>query len=137
MPTYFARARILANPKNVPGPIRGARTPDHIPSTRKMFIDLSGFRSSHLIQAANLKNVLGPIRADLSLMRVISTRKMFLDLSGVSAARDRMLSLKMFLDLSCLSFAIGRTVPTPTIFVDPSGGDGDCCKQRDDIVRPR
>ena len=54
------------------------RAPDHIPSTQKMFIDLSGFRSSCLSLAANLKNVRRPIRADLSVTRVLSTRKMFL-----------------------------------------------------------
>jgi hypothetical protein len=70
---YFARARILANPKNVPGPIRGARAPDHIPSTQKMFIDLSGFRSSRLTQAANLENIPGPNSAALSVPRLLST----------------------------------------------------------------
>jgi len=83
-----------------------------------MFLDLSGFRSSRLTHAPNPKNVLGPIRANVSFTRVLSTGKMFLDLSGVSAARDRMLSLK--------------NVPGSI-----QGGDGDGCKQSDDIVKPR
>jgi hypothetical protein len=62
----------------------------------------------------------GPIRADLSLMRVISTRKMFLDLSGVSAARDRMLSLKNVPGPIGFSFAIGPFCADPKMFLDPS-----------------
>lgn len=102
-----------------------------------MFIDLSGFRSSRLTHAANPKNVLGPIRDDLSLMRVISTRKMFLDLSGVSAARDRMLSLNNVPGPIGSSFGIGPFCADPkNVPGSIQGGDGDGCKQRDDIVKP-
>ena len=84
MPFSPHRRLHSASPKNVLGPIRAARAPDRIPSNRKMFIDLYGVRSiagytlpttgrmfldlsrrclSPQPHSVNLKNVHRPIRS--------------------------------------------------------------------------